>query len=89
MRWLRGGVNDYLRVYIGYEAEQAVPIPDIDIEVRVIRQSRGQPVERPAGIAFRSEKYRALIIVDTKYLISAAAKPSTYFRADQTARTRN
>lgn len=86
MRWLGRGMNNRIWLNFGHEVQNALPVADVEIVMRVVGDVRSEAVQRPTGIAFRSEKDRPLVVVDTENAEAVSRQVQANFRADQPAR---
>jgi hypothetical protein len=86
---LRRAVDDQDKA-IGFEKLiQPTAVADVNIDVLKILGRALEPVEIPRGIAWRSKKYPAHVIVQTYDAITLPIKMLDCFGSDQAAATRN
>lgn len=86
VRWLGSGMDNRIWLNFGHEVQNALPVADVEIVMRVVGDVRSEAVQRPTGIAFRSEKDRPLVVVDAEDAEAVSREVQANFRADQPAR---
>ena len=89
VRGLRRGVDYHVRTKLADQLENRRAIANVDRKMLVAANRRTEPLERPAGVAFGSEKYGALIVVDSRDAKFALRKIFTDRGPDQSARPRH
>jgi hypothetical protein len=70
MTWLRRGMDDGGRLQFFEKSQNARSIPDVEFMMDKARKVPGQPLLIPPGIALRTEKNGALVVVQPMNLIT-------------------
>jgi hypothetical protein len=83
---LRSSVHDQVRPDLADKRENSRPVPHVKL---VMDKPRDQPRQAglvPAGITLRSEKHRALIVIQTVDREALFVEKEADFRSDQARR---
>lgn len=87
MRWLGGGVDDGVGLYVLQQLQHALAIPDVQF---VVGERGTEPVREaglaPAGVALRAEEDRALVVIDAMDVSAERGKMDANFGIDEAGR---
>lgn len=87
MRGLGCGVNDGVGTKFIDEIEDAFPVADVELVVMETFEGSFESLLIPSGVTLRSEKYGALVVVDTVDLPSEFGIVDADLRSDKSRRT--
>ena len=80
-------MHDQVRAYLADKRKDSGPVAHVELVVDKARDQSGQARLVPSRIALRSEKHRALIVVETVDRESLFVEKEADFRSDQSRRT--
>jgi hypothetical protein len=89
VRRLRRGVDDQIGTQLVDKRQQLIALADVQGSMLIAGDFAPQAIQYPTGIAFRSEKDRAMIAVNSMDVEAVAREEAGNLGTDQSARAGN